>query len=158
MPNYVRWRETGATYFFTVVTYHRRPLFTEARARNALRRALVEVRRSQPFEMLAAVLLPDHLHCIWQLPDGDSEFSLRWANIKRQTTQLYLSAGGREWKVNQSQAAREERGVWQARFWEHRIRNEQEMWAYRDYIHLNPVKHGYAADPSAWAWSSVHRH
>jgi putative transposase len=158
MPNYLRWRETGATYFFTVVTCRRRPLFLEPRARDALRKSLVEVRRRWPFKMFAAVLLPDHLHCIWTLPPSDDHFPIRWANVKRHTTQRYLAAGGHERCVTDSQSRHRERGIWQTRYWEHRVRDERELLALRDYIHLNPVKHGHTHDPLAWPWSSVHRH
>lgn len=158
MPHYVRWRETGATYFFTLVTYRRRPLFNDARARGALRRALVDVRHRWPFDMFAAVLLPDHLHCICTLPDGDDEFPLRWANVKRLTSQRYIAAGGQEWPVNDARHRRHERGIWQPRYWEHQIRDERELFATRDYIHLNPVKHGHVSEPTLWPWSSVHRH
>ncbi|HVP13451.1 MAG TPA: transposase [Phycisphaerae bacterium] len=158
MPNYIRWREAGGTYFFTVVTQDRQPLFNQPLARRCLRHAFVEVRRRWPFEMFACVLLPDHLHCVWTLPDGDDDFSIRWANVKRLTTKEYMSAGGSARPVSSSRDRRRERGVWQQRYWEHRIRDEMELFAYRDYIHLNPVKHGQVAEPTAWPWSSVHRH
>ncbi len=158
MPNYVRWREDGATYFFTVVTYRRRRLFEDPTARQALRRAFVEVRRQWPFDMFACALLPDHLHCIWTLPDGDDSFPMRWANIKRRFTQSYLSRGGVDLPVSENRTRHNERGMWQPRYWERRIRNEDEMYAYRDYIHLNPVKHSYVREPTDWPWSSVHRH
>jgi REP-associated tyrosine transposase len=158
MPNYIRWREDGAVYFFTLVTLRRRPLFNEPMARRSLRRAFVEVRRRWPFDMFACVLLPDHLHCIWTLPDGDDGFPMRWANIKRRFTQAYLSQGGTALPVSTNRRLHNERGVWQPRYWEHRIRSENERNAYRDYIHLNPVKHGYVDDPLDWPWSSVHHH
>lgn len=158
MPNYLRWREAGAVYFFTVVTYRRRPLFAEETARRLLRTAFVEVRRRWPFRMFACVLLPDHLHCIWTLPPNDDDFPARWANLKRLFTQSYLRAGGQALPVSLNRQKHQERGVWQARYWEHRIRDEAEMFAYRDYIHLNPVKHGYVRAPTDWPWSSVHRH
>lgn len=158
MPHYVRWRELGATYFFTVATYRRRRLMDEPLARRCLRRGFVEVRRRWPFEMFACVLLPDHLHCIWTLPDGDDDFPIRWANVKRLFTKSYLSQGGVELPVTNNRRKHNERGVWQQRYWEHRIRSESELYAYRDYIHLNPVKHGLVDDPMAWPWSSVHRH
>lgn len=158
MPNYVRWREAGATYFFTVVTYRRRRLFNDAFARQALRRAFVEVRRQWTFNMFAYFLLPDHLHCIWTLADGDDGFPLPWANINRRFTQRYLSRGGVALPVSTNRRRHHERGIWQPRYWEHRIRDEDDWYAYHDYIHLNPVKHGYVRDPLDWAWSSVHRH
>lgn len=158
MPRYHRWRAHGATYFFTVVTHGRRPLFTNPLSRRLLRQAFDSVRRELPMELFAAVLLPDHLHCIWTLPAGDDDFSLRWARIKLHFTRAFIAAGGRECAVSPRRQARGERGVWQRRFWEHLIRDEREKFGYRDYIHLNPVKHGYVHNPLDWPWSSVHRH
>ncbi|HSW46829.1 MAG TPA: transposase [Phycisphaerae bacterium] len=158
MPNYVRWREEGASYFFTVVTYRRRRLFHRSVARLILRQALVETRRERPFDMFACVLLPDHLHCIWTLPAGDEDFPVRWANVKRLFTKGYLAAGGVELLVTENRRKHRERGIWQPRYWEHRIRDEEDWYRHRDYIHLNPVKHGLAEDPKAWPWSSIHRH
>ena len=158
MPNYIRWREDGASYFFTVVTHRRRRLLVDARARRTLRRAFVSVRRDTPFEMFACVLLPDHLHCLWTLPDGDDDFPIRGANIKRLFTKEFLAGGGRSLPVSTNRAGHRERGVWQARYWEHRIRDEKDWFRHRDYIHLNPVKHGLAREPRHWPWSSFHRH
>lgn len=158
MPNYVRWRELGASYFFTVVTYRRRRLFDHETARALLRRALVEVRRRLPFDMYACVLLPDHLHCLWTLPEADDDFPARWSMVKRLFTKAYLSEGGTSLPVTDSRAAHRELGVWQQRYWEHRIRDEQDWHRHRDYIHLNPVKHALADEPRDWPWSSFHRH
>lgn len=158
MSEYRRWRAEAATYFFTIVTYARRPLFNEPTARRVLRDAFETVRRKHPVEVFAAVLLPDHLHCIWMLPQGDSDFSIRWSKIKLRFTRVFLASGGRDESVSPNRRARGERGVWQRRFWEHLIRDERECLGYRDYIHLNPVKHGYVRNPSDWPWSSVHRH
>jgi len=108
--------------------------------------------------MFAVVLLPDHLHCLWSLPSGDDDFPKRWASIKREFSAKYLAIGVHEGDVSSGFAAKRQRGVWQPRYWEHRIRDEEEWYAYRDYIHLNPVRHGYVDDPVKWKWSSVHRH
>ncbi len=158
MPNYVRWREEGATYFFTVVAYRRRQLLSTASARRFLREAMVRVRLRLPFDMLACVLLPDHLHCIWALPDRDDDFPRRWRQIKERFTRAFLAAGGEALPVTSQQYKQARRGVWQPRFWEHRIRDEEEYCRYRDYIHLNPVKHGYTSTPEDWPWSSFHRY
>lgn len=104
------------------------------------------------------MLLPDHLHCIWTLPSNDSDFSSRWARIKLSFTRSYLAAGGKAATVSPERQSRGDRGVWQPRFWEHLIRDNRELYGYRDYIHLNPVKHGLVTDPHQWPWSSVHRH
>ncbi len=158
MPNYVRWREDGASYFFTVVTHRRRRVFNDPLARRILGRAFVEVRRRWPFEMFACVLLPDHLHCIWTLPAGDDDFPKRWSSIKRLFTKAYVESGGEVALVTASRAKRREQGVWQPRYWEHRIRDETDWYQHRDYIHLNPVKHSLVDDPRDWPWSSIHRH
>ena len=158
MPNYVRWREEGASYFFTVVTHLRRPIFSDAGARRLLKHAFVHARRASPFDMFACVLLPDHLHCIWTLPACDDDFPARWASIKRYFTHHYLRDGGVELPVTASRDRKRGRGVWQPRYWEHRIRDEDDWYRLRDYIHLNPVKHGYVSRPEDWPWSSFHRH
>ncbi len=116
MPNYIRWREEGASYFFTVVTYRRRKLFENAHARRALWRAFVSVRRRRPFDMFACVLLPEHLHCLWTLPEGDDDFPIRWANIKRLFTKEFVAGGGRPLPVSADRARHRELGVWQARY------------------------------------------
>ncbi len=108
--------------------------------------------------MFACVLLPDHLHCLWTLPSGDDDFPIRWANIKRLFTKAYLAGGGTGSPVSASGERHREGGVWQARYWEHRIRDETDWSRHRDYIHLDPVKHGLASDPRDWRWSSFHRH
>ncbi|HNO78024.1 MAG TPA: transposase [Phycisphaerae bacterium] len=158
MPQYRRKREPGASYFFTVVTQNRRPIFNDPSARSLLRRAFEKTDNQMPFELWAIVLLPDHLHCIWNLPEGDSDFSARWSAIKRTFSQRWIELVGNTTTQFKSHRKHRELGVWQRRFWEHQIRNETEMYIYRDYIHFNPVKHGYVAEPSDWEWSSVHRH
>lgn len=158
MPEYRRWRVTGASYFFTAVTAGRRPLLTTPLGRAVMRTAFAEVRSTHTFDLWCAVLLPDHLHCIWVLPAGDDDYSTRWSILKRRFSQVWREQGGGAPLRSASQAQKREVGVWQRRFWEHVIRNDNELLAYRDYIHLNPVKHGYVRDPLDWRWSSVHRH
>ncbi|MCC7293977.1 MAG: transposase [Phycisphaerales bacterium] len=158
MPHYLRRRVDGASYFFTVVTYRRRRLFDKDIARRCLREAFLYVQREWPFEQFAVVLLPDHLHAIWTMPPEDSDFSIRWANIKRTFSKRWIAEGGGDLVVSGNAARHRQRGVWQPRFWEHMIRSEQELYAYRDYVHLNPVRHGYVNDPLDWRWSSVHQH
>ncbi len=157
MPTYVRWREDGATYFFTVVTYRRQRIITSELCRRLLRRAFTSVQKRLPFDMGPLVLLPDHLHCIWTLPANDDDFPERWRQIKGRFTHDYLEHSGRDWDVTDQHRSQGRRGVWQPRYWEHRIRNEKDFDRYRDYIHLNPVKHGYVDQPESWPWSSFHR-
>src|SRR4030042_606402 len=83
MPEYTRVKVKGGTYFFTVVTFGRQPILTHDQVRAALREGIQEVRQSLPFNIEAWVLLPDHLHTIWTLPENDDNFSSRWAVIKR---------------------------------------------------------------------------
>ena len=158
MPNYIRWYENGATYFFTVVTYDRREIFATDMARTLLRTAIESVRERLPFEMPAMVLLPDHLHCIWTLPVDDHDFSQRWQQIKGRFSHDFLAADLVERRPSPAAQKQRRRGIWQPRFYEHRIRDERDFDQHRDYIHLNPVKHGYVERPQDWAWSSIHRH
>jgi len=158
MPTYVRWREQGATYFFTVVTYRRQRILTGDMSRRILLRSFASVRRRRSFDQLAFVLLPDHLHCIWTLPNGDDDFPARWRQIKTLFTRDYLAQGGRDWDVTEQSRRQGRRGIWQPRYWEHRIRDEKDYFRHRDYIHLNPVQHGYVRCPEDWPWSSFHRH
>ena len=157
MPRYLRYTPSGATFFFTVVTNGRRPLFRDAAAIGMLGDAMRKVRASMRFEMPAFVILPDHLHCLWTLPEGDSDYSKRWSCIKRLFTKRWLSAGETEGPISPSRASKRERGVWQRRFWEHTIRDERDYIRCVEYVHFNPVKHGHAECPHGWKHSSFHR-
>jgi putative transposase len=157
MPNYKRWFRGGGTYFFTIVTFNRRKIFRSSHARESLHRAIAEVRASRPFEMLGVVLLPDHCHCIWTMARDDDDFSVRWGMIKRRFTKFWLACGGQDAPVSGSRMKRGERGIWQRRFWEHLIRDQQDFARHMDYIHYNPVKHGHARCPHHWEHSSFHR-
>ncbi len=154
MPNYVRWRKPGAMFFFTVVTHHRRRILTSDASRAILRQALIYVNAQLPFDMPACVLQPDHLHCLWALPPGDEDFSERWRRIKERFTRAFLANGGCDQAVTRQQRQQGRRGVWQPRFWEHRIRDEDDFHRHCDYIHYNPVKHGLAACPHVWPYST----
>jgi putative transposase len=154
MPNYRRWFVPGATYFFTLVTKNRVPLFADETARAHLRTTIAECRRRWPFELDAIVLLPDHLHMLWTLPDGDVAFPRRIAWIKRSFTQRWLQAGGAEQPVSESRQDRRRRGGWQRSFWEHTIRDDTDFGRHLDYIHYNPVKHGLVTCPHQWSFSS----
>jgi putative transposase len=157
MPNYRRNYVPGGTYFFTVVTHLRQPLFAQQRWRESLREAIEAIRVDRPFEIDAIVLLPDHLHCVWTLPAGDSDFSVRWRQIKEAFTRLYLDRGGREFVPSASRMRHGERGVWQRRFWEHTCRDQDDVNRCVDYIHWNPVKHKLVTRVRDYPWSSFHR-
>jgi REP-associated tyrosine transposase len=130
---YRRDRTDGASYFFTVVTFRRIPLFAEAGAVDDLRAAFREEMARRPFRMDAIVILPDHVHAVWTLPPDDADFPIRWRNIKRTYTAT-LPAERRP-AVLSSRRRKNEQAVWQRRFWEHRIRDERDFIHHVDYIH-----------------------
>jgi putative transposase len=158
MSDYRRWYVPGGTYFFTVVTHDRAPTFRTPGAAPLLGAVMRTVRAKDPFRTLAIVLLWDHLHCVWALPEGDSGFSRRWRRIKGEFTERWLVDGGDEGLRSPSRLRQGERAVWQRRFWEHQIRDEPDLERHVDYIHYNPVKHGYVGKVADWPWSSFHRH
>ncbi|MEM8946957.1 MAG: transposase [Planctomycetota bacterium] len=158
MTNYRRAYVADGSYFFTVVTHHRRRFLFEPTARTALRQAVTDVRRRWPFQIDAIVLLPDHLHCVWTLAPGDSDFSTRWNQIKGKFSRAWLASGGPEVIPGASRSSRRERGVWQRRFFEHCCRDEQDYRRCVDYAHVNPLKHGLVKHVCDWRWSSFHRY
>jgi putative transposase len=158
MPEYRRSPIEGGTYFFTVVTFNRLPILTTFEARKLLRMAWMDVRERYPFTIDAVCLVPEHLHCIWTLPDGDANYSIRWKEIKRLFTKGYLTQIGPGETRNESRLRRGEAAIWQRRFWEHTIRDEVDLNRHRDYIHYNPVKHGLVKIVAEWPWSSFHRY
>ena len=122
-----------------------------------LREAILAVQDERPFTLVATALLPEHWHCIWTLPEGDQDYSRRWGIIKSGFSQLWLAAGGRGGIVSPARTQHRERGIWQKRFWEHRIRDERDFIRHVNYIHFNPVKHGLVQCPHAWPYSSFPR-
>jgi putative transposase len=157
MPQYRRSTIEGGAYFFTVVTYDRLPILTMDDVRPLLHSAWMDVHTRFPFTTIAVCLLPDHLHCIWSLPEGDANYSVRWKEIKRLFTKGYLSQIGPGETRNASRLKRGEAAVWQRRFWEHTIRDQDDLHRHMDYIHYNPVKHGLVKRVVDWPWSSFHR-
>lgn len=147
MSNYRRVFQPGGCYFFTVVTHERHPWLTETANIERLRQAFRQTKIARPFEMDAVVILPDHLHCLWSLPDGDSNYSERWRQIKR-----FVSIA-----IPMETNQRGEKCLWQRRYWEHLIRDEEDWRRHMDYIHYNPVKHGYVTAPADWPYSSFTR-
>jgi len=157
LPEYRRSKKAGGTYFFTVVTHGRRPILTYPEVRQALREGISKVRQSMPFSIEAWVLLPDHLHTIWTLPERDAGYASRWAVIKSCVTKRCGNLFGHGENVNISRTNRQEGGIWQRRFWEHVIRDEPDFHRHLDYLHWNPVKHGYVKIPMDWPYSTIHR-
>ena len=158
MPNYRRARVAGASYFFTLVTYKRVPLLANESARFCLRAAISKVRDEHPFEIDGFCLLPDHLHTIWTLPEGDSDYSGRWRAIKGDFSRNYRRSNSNGAKPVGSRKIRGETTIWQRRFWEHLIRDDGDFQRHFDYLHFNPVKHGHVESVADWAWSSFHRY
>ncbi|HMM88537.1 REP-associated tyrosine transposase [Bradyrhizobium sp.] len=152
MTSYRRNFITGGSFFFTVNLAERRlQLLTEHI--EELRNAFRKVRHRHPFTIDAMIVLPDHLHAVWTLPEGDADFATRWQLIKS-TFSHSLPSGER---ISESRAARGERGIWQRRYWEHTIRDEDDFARHVDYIHINPVKHGLVTRVRDWPFSSFHR-
>nr|WP_297400191.1 transposase [uncultured Marinobacter sp.] len=150
MMNYRRNRVQGGTYFFTAVTANRTPIFDSPAAVGRLRASFRSVMTRYPFSIDAMVVLPDHLHTIWTLPEGDDDFSRRWRLIKTGFTKRCNEVAGLSIRINSR--------VWQKRFWEHTIRDEQDFERHVDYIHFNPVKHGHVSRVVDWPYSSFHRY
>ena len=147
MSNYRRTNIPGGTYFFTVVTHNRAPIFINEWRVEVMRQALRKVMVVRPFQIDAIVVLPEHLHCIWRMPDGDADYSSRWREIKKAASR----------QIDTTTNNRNERMVWQRRFWEHAIRDENDWRRHVDYIHFNPVKHGLVSSPGEWPYSSFRK-
>jgi len=151
--HYRRTDVAGATYFFTVNLAERnRTLLTEHIA--MLRTVMRGVKQRHTFHIDALVILPDHLHCVWTLPEGEADYPLRWALIKAGFSRRIPKTERR----NSSRVDKGERSVWQWRYWEHMIRDEHDYARHVDYIHFNPVKHGYVQRVAEWPYSSIHRY
>ena len=144
MSRYRRIIAPGGCFFFTVVTHERRRYFENEGNVDRLREAFRHVIEKKPISIDAIVILPDHLHTIWRLPDGDADYSLRWRLIKH-----FVAIG-----IHSNTNHRGEKQIWQRRFWEHSIRNERDWHNHMDYIHYNPVKHGYVENPAEWKHGS----
>ena len=153
MPDYRRAWVPGGTYFFTVNLLERRNNSLLVRHVDVLREVVVSVKTRHPFTIHAWVVLPDHLHCVVELPEDDADFALRWRLIKSDFSKR-LPATERVSAVRQS---RGERGIWQRRFWEHLIRDERDFAAHMDYVHINPLKHGLVDRVVDWPYSTFHR-
>ena len=152
MPEYRRSAIRGGTFFFTVVSHRRIPMFGSQANVDLLRQCLRATMTAHPFGMDAIVVLPDHLHTIWTLPEGDSDFSMRWRLIKGNFSRHYSTSKAED--ISGSRLHKAERGIWQRRFWEHVIRDQEDLNRHLDYIHYSPVKHGLVSSPGEWECSS----
>jgi putative transposase len=135
----------GGTFFFTVVTHERQPWLVEPWCVKTLGDVMRHVRAQRPFENLAMVLMPDHLHAIWRLPPDDADFSTRWMLIKQGVVHRLRGRMGVQ-------------ALWQGRFWEHTLRDERDVEQHMHYIHYNPVKHGHVQHVRDWPHSTFHRY
>ncbi|MBC7623920.1 MAG: transposase [Aeromicrobium sp.] len=153
MSRYRRSVADGATFFFTVTLANRKGGLLVAEI-DRLRHAYRTVMARHPFQTIAICVLPDHLHAIWTLPIGDADFGKRWGSIKRLFSAGLPGATSR----SESKIAKREKGIWQRRFWEHQIRDDLDLQRHVDYIHYNPVKHGYVTRAGGWPHSSFHRY
>jgi putative transposase len=152
MSRYRRARVLGASYFFTVNLRDRRSDLL-VRHIDLLRDTVRATRERHPFHIDAWVVLPDHMHCLWTLPENDDDFALRWKVIKFAFARRLPNIEQR----SATQRKRGERGIWQRRYWEHLIRDDLDFERHIDYIHFNPVKHGHVQFVADWPYSSFHR-
>ena len=153
MADYRRIRVPGGTCFYIDNLLERKSdLLT--RHIDILRDAIRQTKRSRPFHIDAWVVMPDHMHCIWTLPEGGVNYSSRWKAIKiRFAKEIPKTEYRSEVRVRKG-----ERGIWQRRFWEHTIRDERDYEAHMDYVHINPVKHGHVEKAQDWPYSTFHRY
>jgi putative transposase len=154
MSYYRRSFVSGATYFFTIVTGNRAPIFNNEQNVSLLRGALRTVMDVSPFEIIATVILHDHMHFLWSLPEGDKDYSSRIGRLKIAFTRSFRERFPIHIPLSDSQDSKRESGLWQRRFWEHTIRDDNDFKAHLDYTHYNPCKHGYCKSPVDWPWSS----
>ena len=141
MADYRRVYSKGGCYFFTNVTANRKPILIKNI--QLVREAFQYARSRHPFIIDAAVILPDHMHCIWSLPENDDDYSKRWMLLKSYFSLHYPNKSNRN--------------IWQRRFWEHMVRDVNDYNRHLDYIHYNPVKHGYVERAGDWEYSSFHK-
>ncbi|MGH8687032.1 MAG: REP-associated tyrosine transposase [Burkholderiales bacterium] len=153
MSSYRRARIAGGSYFFTVTLEDRMATLLVDHV-DELRRAFAATRSESPFKIDAIVVMPNHLHCVWTLPEGDSDYSARWQRIKGRFSRKIPRGEA----ISASRNHKRERGIWHRRYWEHLIRDDHDYETHVDYIHYNPVKHGLAGQVRDWQHSSFHRY
>jgi putative transposase len=151
MRNYLRMRAAGGVYFFTVNLAERRGNTLLVDRIDVLRDAFLRTRLERPFALEAIVVLPEHLHCLWRLPPGDNDFPTRWRLIKSRFSRAIAVTE----RQSRSRRRQGERGLWQRRYWEHMVRDDDDYRHHLDYIHFNPVKHGLVRDAADWPHSSL---
>jgi putative transposase len=156
MRQFIRSTTPGATYFFTVALQDRSARWLVDQI-EVLRECVLRARVQHPFRIDAMVVLPEHLHALWTLPEGDADFPLRWRLIKGRFTRELLCR-----RVLDASASRRrgdaERSLWQRRYWEHQVRDADDFERHVHYIHFNPVKHGWVPRAADWPHSTFHRY
>jgi REP-associated tyrosine transposase len=153
MPRYRRVKIEGGRFFFTVALADRSSDLL-LRHIDRARRAYAVVQGRRPFETVAICILPDHLHALWQLPEGHTDYPSRWSVFKSIFSRGLPAAPER----SASKIAKREKGIWQRRYWEHAIRDDADFERHIDYIHYNPVKHRLVTRVADWPHSSFHRY
>ena len=154
MPNYRRVKIKGGTYFFTLVTNKRQNLFASLKYRDLFLESINHVKNYHPLNLVAYCILPDHIHLLIRLPEDDDNFSLRISEIKKRFSKLYSKNFGVSPAKNAGIVRPGRSGLWQQRFWEHTLRDEEDLHRHIDYIHYNPVKHGLVHKVKNWPSSS----
>ena len=153
MPNYHRAWQPGGTYFFTVNLLQRHGSNLLVRHIDKLREIVRSVQFRHPFKIHGWVILPEHMHCVLEFPEGDADFATRWRLIKME----FSKALPKTERLSKVRVDRGERGIWQRRYWEHLIRDDADFQAHMDYLHFNPVKHGLVDRVVDWPLSTFHR-
>ena len=153
MPNYRRIWHLGGTYFFTVNLLERGNNDLLVRHIDLLRETIRTVKQRHPFNIHGWVVLPDHIHCVIELPENDADFPLRWRLIKMGFSKSLPKTE----RLSVVRQRRGERGIWQRRYWEHLIKDEADYHAHMDYVHINPVRHGLVTTVVDWPYSTFHR-
>jgi putative transposase len=152
--NYRRIWHHGGTYFFTVNLLQRRDNTLLIDHVQEFRDAVKKVKSKYPFKIHAWVILPEHMHCILELPQEDADYASRWRLMK---SYFSKSIANTEYK-SEVRIKRKERGVWQRRYWAHLITDEKDYRAHMDYVHINPLKHGLVENVKDWQYSTFHRY
>jgi putative transposase len=156
MATYRRMYVPGGTYFFTLVTHQRQSLFSIPENIILLRQATRQIKTEMPFEIIGAVVLPEHIHFIWELPAQDTNYSTRIGKLKVLFTKSLSRTSLQLNDISLSRQKHRESNIWQRRFWEHTIRSDSDLENHLNYIHYNPVKHGLVTCPHLWQYSSFH--
>lgn len=148
MVHYRRSRVVGGTFFFTVTLRDRRSDLL-VRHVDLLRDAWRAAKDRVAHDVVAVVILPEHLHAVIEMRDDSGDYSRLWQDIKKGFSRRVAASG---WRMAGG------RSLWQSRFWEHTVRDDADLRAHVDYVHFNPVKHGLTTCVVDWPHSSFHRY